>query len=449
MKNIARVAVAVAFFGVLFGLLLLPALTTDEDGSDRAATTPEPTRRRDERPRSPRPSPQPSPTPRATGGGLALAGRVPRACLKRAGPPEGYGHVAALDDGRVTIASATGGTVTSLAAGAPLEWSASGNYLMTGDGVAFTSDGARLGRPLGPPQRGLRWALSPTADCAVAFSGDGLVAARIGRGKQRPARLLDGNVVDAAFSPDGRRLALALHRPPAGPGIWLIDLAGRRARRVSGVDLHGGGLHGWDARGVHLFYSADEGALSYLSRRRKVAPGIVKSGFRPPLETCGRQTLAIVNDRPAYVTPAGPRHIAAPGYVYSAPACSADGRYVAIVRAPDEPGETDQAVAREVDERRLVLLTGGGDLVRPLTEDRGYADEHPTWGPPRTGILFIRRRLLQRNASPVVWFIPEGGRPGPTGLTVQRQYGTGFRGYFAWPRFLDWSVVPPSGMTVR
>lgn len=102
--------------------------------------------------------------------------------------------------------------------------------------------------------------------------------------------------------------------------------------------------------------------------------------------------------------------------------CSADGKFLV-----------------EVQEGNLVLKTSDGTVVRRLTEG-DYTDAFPEWGPPRTGVLFLRRPGETDRTE--VWFIPEGGVPTRTPLVIPSAEAFGYP-TAPWEGIIDWNVSPP------
>ncbi len=94
--------------------------------------------------------------------------------------------------------------------------------------------------------------------------------------------------------------------------------------------------------------------------------------------------------------------------------CSPNGRFTAGVR------------------RGRLTLYEGSRLVRILTKGP-YRDRHPEWGPPRSGVLFVRARDGSERTE--VWFLPEGGNPNRTALMAQSDIDG-----------IDWSATPPTGL---
>ncbi len=138
----------------------------------------------------------------------------------------------------------------------------------------------------------------------------------------------------------------------------------------------------------------------------------------------------VVQDAPISASGLGePRRFAYESYCtelgreYEHETCSWNERLVAAVRAG-----------------RLILTSVGGGASQPLTTDSGFTDVWPTWGPRRTGILFIRRPVEPGPAQ--IWFIREGGRAADTRLrSIDTAPAEG-----DWSIYLDWTLDRPLGM---
>jgi hypothetical protein len=103
-------------------------------------------------------------------------------------------------------------------------------------------------------------------------------------------------------------------------------------------------------------------------------------------------------------------------------ACSPDGRYLAAIR-----------------QGRLVLLSRSGSFIRNIATDSGYEDAYPIWGPPRTGIVFIRTKVGDAEAPAEIWFVAEGGVPRSTGLTLPPPSAGIQPGQ--WRSFFNWTAA--------
>ena len=406
---------------------------------------------------TPLPLPSPAPSPSGTNapddvdvGGdrfMRTMRPFPRRCL-RAVPRPSSGHLAAFQAGAVSVTTPEGDSVASIAAAPPIRWSPSGRFLATGGGELWRANGRSAGSFL--PREADRWAWSPVADCALVVTARGSVSVAGPRLRRRV--LFDaGGIEDLAFSADGRRLGFVVREKegPSARSIWIADLAAGSARRIERYSARTPvvTLLGWDARGRLLYgvssgasLAADGIALRYHTARgggRRRA-GVTLLPVDENVTRCGERDLVVVgagretnlNKRLAYLTSGAPRFITPTDAVVVSPSCSPGGEFIAAVAARD---------GARTSARRLVVLRPDGSFERFLAPE-GSGDEYPRWGPPGTGLSFIRMRSSGRLAD--VWFIREGQAARPTPLVVAVP-GSVY-GHFNWARVFDWSADPPA-----
>jgi hypothetical protein len=82
----------------------------------------------------------------------------------------------------------------------------------------------------------------------------------------------------------------------------------------------------------------------------------------------------------------------------------------------------------------LAILRADGSEVITLTPE-GVTDAAPEWGPPGTGLIFVRRS----GADAMVWFAAEGRTSVSLGVRLSVPTPD-----YAWHRVLDWSATPPN-----
>ena len=436
----ARLLGALVFVALL-GLAVSPVLFDGDDfeAPERPVASPPPT---------PSNEPTPEPEPTAEPAEPRLVGRYPQACLRPVSRPGPFGHVAAYRRGAITIAT-TGGDVqaTIRAPGKivrpPLAWSPSGTVLAAGpQGLFWRANGDEVF--IGDVQHGLvqgsggTWGWSPLSDCGVHIDQTGAlhVAAAnphvVGAGR----KLLE-DVESFSYSPDGRRLGLVLEDGGAR-SIWVADLARNRLHLVRDFPrpICCISLGGWTPSGDGLLFWAGPGASVMADgwRLESVTIGgererwgtTVPSG---PLERCGNTLIGLVGGdrfgegaRLAELIADGPERFLTDESVPSF-SCSPDSRFLVVQT-----------------ENGLALRARDGSFIRYLTSiDTGngqWGESNPEWGPPRTGILFIRSMHLQTQ----LWFIPEGGRAEQPVLELKRWGKWNVRSLF------DWSATPPDGL---
>ncbi len=446
-------------FVALFGLFIAQPVLTSGDG--------EPSPRPDSS-ITPRQAP-PEPPERKTS--RRLAHGYPRACLRAVVPPTGVGLMAAFDNDRVTIVTPTGDVRAEIEDVAPIvtppiAWSPSGRVLAVGpQGLFWTADGTRvLG---GDVQHGMvrgtrgRWAWSPIADCGVHIDERGeLLVTAVDPSIATPGGLSVGvgiplvhpEVESFAFSPDGRSLGLVMI-DGRRRDIWVADLERNTMAEVVRFPspMCCVTLGGWSPNSDELlFWAAPGGSVSadgWLLRAVDPGSGRISAlgalRVRPEfLERCAGDLLGIVGgDRfdvgpmrlaelrmgadPRFLTPGDESHF----YL----SCTPSGTLIATARAQVVDGS---APVGSTPRSELTILRADGSEVVTLTPE-GLSDVAPEWGPPGTGLVFVR--LSDGDA--MVWFAPEGG--GPTSLGVSLRAPTPD---FAWQRVLDWSVSPPNGL---
>ncbi len=269
-SNIGALVFVILLAAFLSRPLFSPTRTTSAQGPPVAEATPSP-QAPAETTTTVTPEPEPTdpttpldttsttipPAPPPSEGGDFLA-TYPRGCLGGAAPPN-PGLVAALSGGTVTVAPPGGAPIASFAAPEPIGWSASGQYLAAGNGKLFSPNGVPAGSLFAAGVD--RWAWSPTGDCAVGIV-NGALHFGVPGGEQ--GVLLNANVKDFSFSPDGRLLALVLDEGADEPEPVLY--VGRLAsgRLDAQTDFPPGTpavkLFGWTGDGGRILYGvAGEG----------------------------------------------------------------------------------------------------------------------------------------------------------------------------------------------
>ena len=399
---------------------------------------------------SPEPSPSPEPEPDE---GVDVAGlrflRVthpyPKVCLRPVSRPT-VGKLAAYQGGMVSIVAPGSDSVVRISTRKPIAWSPSGAYLATWKGDLYRPSGKGVGSLLNKGSS--LWAWSTVADCAVAMDGSGLSV----DGPNLDNRLLFElpGIEDLSFSPDGQSLAFVLRNSPrrSARSIWIADLAHGSARRVKSYTPRTPVVRvlGWTSDSKHLFYgiaagesiAADGVPLRYAAARGSDdgRTGLTVLADDSFLTHCGESELVVAggaretntNKRLAFLTSSGPRFITPTSAAVVSPTCSPDGGYIAAVASGD---------GDDISARRLALLRADGSFERFLAPE-GSGDEYPLWGPPGTGLSFIRIRPSGRMAD--VWFIAEGASARPTPLAVALPAND--HGTYDWPSVFTWSATP-------
>lgn len=228
----------------------------------------------------------------------------------------------------------------------------------------------------------------------------------------------------ALSTPAGRRAGTAFGARVAMPLAWspvadcvvgadrtriIVGLAGRSPVTILRGPATGFSFanFSFSEDGTKIFFStsARDGVLD-LARHRLSPGGRAGPSGRAP----GRSASRDLCDRNKVAD-----------YIW--PTCSPDGRYIAAVK----------------DGRLSLLSREGHSFIRYLTSDSGYEDAYPIWGPPRTGIVFVRSRLGSPKSPAEIWFVAEGGTPRNTGLTLPPPFKD--VSATSWGSFFDWSVA--------
>ena len=431
MSPSLKAFLALLFVVVVGAILIQPIL--DAADTDVVATSPsEPTEAPEdpEKPEAPEPSPEPTSTPSPTGGLISgpfrtqpLFDPYPGRCLRAPDEPGG-GLIAFVSNSRIgfgTIAGQTdpgppGHTTLGRVEGL-LGFDRSGDLY-----AAFTKKQALIAPPEGSQGadgksrlvdlRSVVW--SPASKCGLATKHDGSVLVIPDDGE---TTLVREGVQSAAFSPDGRRLAVVVGEGET-TSVWVSDPDGRRLREVhrqsAGTRVT---IEAWSPDGRTLYLTAGRGnGLSFVATSRQPVSASLGPTRVTGLEQCSGRLLGIVDGAVAEITRVGPDYLTDTNAGFSAVSCSPNGAFMAALRDDD-----------------LLLLTGDGSAVRDLTTDSGYRDVFVDWGPGGSGLVF--GRVPDGGDDAQVWYIPEGGTARDTGLRYQPG-----------PDAIDWAASPPTGL---
>lgn len=380
-----------------------------------------------------------------------LAARYPSACLRPVASAGPEGLVAAYSKGAVRIANVDGDVRATIRAPGgivrpPIAWSPSGRILAVGpQGLFWRPNGTLVS--IGDVQHGLvegrrgTWGWSPLADCGVQVSESGAlhaVAANpfvAGVGTV----LIEDGVESFSFAPDGQKLGLVL-KDGNDRSIWIADLVRNRMHQARDFPRHTCciSLGGWTPSGDELLFWAGSGASVMADGWLLESVGGGGEGHEwgttipsASLAECDKRLLGVVG---------GDRH-------------GRGGRLAVLRSNQSERFLTDKrdrvsAFSCSPDDRyfvaqsdaRLALLDSTGTRVRYLTDidtpNGQFSEFAPEWGPPRTGILFVRGLHLVSQ----LWFIPEGA------ATERPVVDLELSGRWNAHSLFDWSVTPPSGL---
>lgn len=437
MSQTWKVVAALVFVTVLGWVLLQPVFDAVEiDAVDGTAENDtgngtRPTGSSETSP-SEEPTPEPSPSEEEVAGlpeefrTKPLWDRYPTACFEAAEPgPEPL--VAAVDaGGRVRFGTPSGPTRPGPEGGATLGrvemihgFNSAGDLYAAGsrkqafiappEGSQGADGESRLGR-----LRSVAW--SPRGGCGVAVDGKGslVVVPDDGAGQ-----LVRDDVRSAAFSADGRKLAVVLEEDEA-TSLWVASLTGDRMREVyrdrrdAGIEIEA-----WAPQGgaIYLVLGEQQG-LSFVTLNSPPMSGRVSVDPIDQLRGCGDRVLGIMSGAIVEVTERGPHFLAASERDYRYLSCAPNGAFIAAI-----------------GDEGLVLLDGDGNFLRDLTQDSGYTDVFVDWGEAGSGLIFGR---VPSDGDPVaaeLWHLAEGGSARPTGLT-----------YRGGRRAVDWAASPPTGL---
>jgi hypothetical protein len=353
------------------------------------------------------------PSPPAQGGApptedVELIARYPERCLRPLAPISNR-YVAARR-GPIALIGPPGGRPVSFAGvDGDVAWSPSGRYLAEAGGRVYDQAGEPRGRLFYRP---VEWGWSPVADCALAVTENGMLTYSIAETRRLGIRLLNAAVVEFAFSPNGRRLAVVIE----GRGLFVADLAFGDLVQATAAPPS---LAGWFSN-RSVLYSKSEGSGKLRFATGSGKTGIVRGGraggtfvrcrdggllvslaseATPPLAEIvsrggGLATEVLRGPPPRYDG-------------YSDATCSPNGRRVAA-----------SALKRSGARGPLLLLRSDGTFVRVLARGR---TANPEWADE--GLLFVKFGAAGRGR---LWFAQPGEQSAPT------DYRVGGPGQYDW-----------------
>ena len=260
--------------------------------------------------------------------------------------------------------------------------------------------------------RGVVW--SPVSSCGVVMGDEDTGLLVIPSGEP----LVQADIRDAAFSPDGRKLAVVVDGPRA-TSVWVASVSGLTLREVfrerPGFAVR---LKGWSPDGETLYITWPDGGLSFVTASDPPMSGGLSVRPVAELEHCGDRLLGIVGGRVAEITTRGPDYMTSGQEAYRYMSCAPAGNFIAAI-----------------GNQGLVLLDGNGNFLRDLTQDSGFTDVFVDWGTQGSGVLLGRVRSAGSRVAAELWHIPEGGTPAPTGIA-----------YRVSPYAVEWSGSLPTGL---
>jgi len=218
---------------------------------------------------------------------------------------------------------------------------------------------------------------------------------------RRARKISAGDAVQPSWSPDGRRIAYwGLPEGTAKRAIWTIPADGGEAVRVTPDDDYYYWNPVWSADGEHLYFISNRGGSMTLWRvpvsPRSGKPRGELEAFTTPASSSGFISVSADGRHIAYATDDSRSNLerlafdSAAGAVRGDPAPVTQG--TRAVRdgdvAPDGAWVTYDVAGQQED---LFLIGADGGSPRQLTDDVSK-DRNPRWSPDGTRILFYSNR---------------------------------------------------------
>jgi Tol biopolymer transport system component len=228
----------------------------------------------------------------------------------------------------------------------------------------------------------------------------------------RPQVLLNQEVTNFGFSPDGHRVVYSVESPHAEAGIWMADLMSGRTKLLQRDSDATWTVYSWSAADRPIMLGSNDGGPP------------LQFAASDQVDVCGHEILSIADHRIATFGVTGsPDYLATPaGWRFTALSCAPNGEFIAAIgtRSAAAVGGT------------LLILDGNGNIVQELGTP-GYVDLHPLWGPPGSGVVFLQ--TASGTGPTTVTYISEGGRSMPQKLSVSGDFDAN----------MDWSADGPLG----
>ncbi len=314
------------------------------------------------------------------------------------------GEVAWINDGTlqvIDLGTCRRAVLVSAGAAPPVRFSPDGRWLAFGEGSVVPASGGSMQEPFGSPVEAWEW--SPVTDVLAGVTREGgLLIARPGSG---PEAVLPkgGRIGHLAFSPDGRRLAVdwvgrgiqVLHVSTAGASTVLSEPDPAKVPEVAGWSPDGRWVLYWRGPVRKDGVALDAVPLSGGPWVNLFDPVLPNRDFVAP---CGTQIalsvgagLSVSAGKQIVLT--GP-----PGWSFHDltddfsrswfwPACSPDGRWLAVTDSFNQKESANQAIPRA-----LWLLASNGSSRRLLVPgSRTESPEFPRWSSDGTVILVVMR----------------------------------------------------------
>jgi hypothetical protein len=333
----------------------------------------------------------------------------------------------------------------------PVRFSPDGDWLVFGQGNVMPAAGGGVSEPFGTAVRSWEW--SPVANVLAGVTQDGgVLIARPGGGPE--ALLRDGSGAHhLAFAPDGRSLEI----DRVGQGIQVLDVATARARTIfhEPDPAKVPEVAGWSADGRWVLYwrgpvGTEGGPLDAVPFSGGPWVNLFEPmlAYRDSLSFCGSRIalsvgagLAVSEGKQIVLTgpPIWAFHNLTDDYTRSWiwPACSPDGRWLAVTDTFNHQESADNTI-----DRGLWLLSTDGSSRRLLVPGTRGAPEFPRWSSNGSVILVVVRsgsRWSSSGSLVLVQVNPRSGRMVKRlGPIAHLGSAPGPGGHQQWAAISDW-----------
>lgn len=363
-----------------------------------------------------------------------MVAAVAAAAAPACSPQQGLGAVAYTTGGALKLldlATCRRRTLVAHGAGWPVRFSHDGKWIGFGSAKVVSVHGGKVLQPIGPVYT---WAWSPKADVLAGLTSNGAVV-QGAPGRPPRVRAPPGwGAQSLAWSPDGLAFAVGRARfrgVPSPKGLQQVVLFFTGRGVQVGYQAPKGQVAppqvvGWAPlprrAGTLIFFQPDpwnsasiamDGLPLYPLNAAKgmPLPQVAKAvlpvpGFFVPcggriVVVSGRdrntetnKQIVVGTFRPGYLDYRMRNLSRDPSRAWVSPACSPDGRSLAVAAGPDRP---DASLIRP--QRSLWLLSLDGRTRRALTRPpAGWSDDGPLWAANGKAVFFTRQQRPGRGA---------------------------------------------------
>src|SRR5262249_40285017 len=285
-----------------------------------------------------------------------------------------------------------------------------------------------LTSPPAPAQEPIRMARTPDISpdgklIAFSYLGDIWTVEAIG-GVARPVPQHVGHDINPGFSPDGRHLAFASHRP-GSYDVFVVPVRGGRPRRLT-FDSANDQPTGWSPDGKHILFASTR------------SPGYPSQGdlYSIPVEGGRVRRITSAEGREGVYSPRGDR--------------------IAYVRGP---GSWYRRNYRGSANNDIWLCDSDGNNNRQLTTFNGQ-DGSPMWAPDGRSLFYVsevfgtsnivRQEVDSAGSKPVLVTANKDGKPFHTETRVRQARLSGNGEWIVYECGADlWVVSTKPGATPR